>query len=101
MGKPVRLLRAIDLHGGPDVRGIILISLAAMLIWFTFSRVTSWALPYRLRSVEAHQGAIEETWTGRAMAVRDEDVIHAPASGRITLLVTKVNVFVPVTFCVR
>jgi putative membrane fusion protein len=60
-----------------------------MFIWFTFSRVTSWALPYRLRSVEAHQGAIEETWTGRAMAVRDEDVIHAPASGRITLLVNE------------
>lgn len=87
MTKPVRLLRAIHLPVGPDVRGILTISIIAMLVWFVASRISHFVLPYRLHTTVARMDTIEETWTGYATAFRQESVVHSPASGRLKFLV--------------
>jgi putative membrane fusion protein len=87
MEKPSSFLRVLDLRQGPDVRGILIISLVAVLIWFFVGRIGDWALPYRLRTVEAQHGVVEERWTGQGLVVRDEAVAHTPATGRLTLYV--------------
>lgn len=89
MEKPSNFLRVLDLRQGPDVRGILIVCGVAILIWFLVGRVGDWTLPYRLRTVEAQRGVVEEQWTGQGLVVRDESVVHTPATGRLTLFVAE------------
>ncbi len=89
MEKPSNFLRVLDLRQGPDVRGILIVCGVASRIWFLVGRVGDWTLPYRLRTVEAQRGVVEEQWTGQGLVVRDESVVHTPATGRLTLFVAE------------
>lgn len=67
---------------------LLAFSLAAVLAVYFFGRLDAAILSWRIKTVPARFGEVETRLAGTGVILREEVVVAAPATGRLTLLVS-------------